>query len=94
MLSLSLVLYWALVNADVTIGQNQYFVTFLKNNLCQPYLTHTGASKPERKTWVIVNGQPDSQKIKEHDLVSRVVDQQTKDLIDRLGEITKKLVEG
>ena len=54
----------------------------------------TGAAKMERKTWVIVNGQPAPSGIKEHDLVIRVMDQETKDLINRVRERTKKLVEG
>ena len=53
----------------------------------------TGVGEPERKTWVIVNGQPDPPGIKEHDLVIRVMDQETKDLVNRVRERTKKLVE-
>lgn len=51
----------------------------------------TGAGKPESKTWVIVDGEPEPVGIAEKDLVIRVVDQHTKDLIAQVEERTRKL---
>ncbi len=45
---------------------------------------HTGAGKPERKTWVIVNEQPNPSGVKEHDLVIRVSSEEARKQVLRL----------
>jgi len=44
----------------------------------------TRIGKPERKTWVIVEGEPDPLDIKEHDLVIRVSDEEVKQVVLKL----------
>ena len=53
---------------------------------------HTGAGKPERKTWVLVDGEPEPAGIAETDFVIRVVSGEARELTLRLlaGERTER----
>ncbi len=51
---------------------------------------HTGAGKPERKMFVLVYGEPEPAGIAETDLVIRVLNEKTKDLITRIGDRLKE----
>ena len=44
----------------------------------------TGVGEPERKTWVIVNEQPNPSGVKEHDLVIRVSSEEARKQVFRL----------
>ncbi len=51
---------------------------------------HTGDGKPERKTWVLVYGEPEPLGIAEGDLVVYVIDEETKDLMAHIGDRLKE----
>ena len=54
---------------------------------------HTGAGKLERKTWVLVDGEPEAAGIAETDTVIYVVDEETKELMGRVKDRTMKLID-